>query len=712
MSACRVLLVLLVAAPCVWAGAPTFQDLMKPDCLPDAQCGMRVESAGLDGQTLRIVTTGAEFTLDEAGQGLFRQRIGRQRDVLRMQIDCGAKRGPCKLTHSNAGMAFASFDSPRFDLRANGDSLFMFHANEPMRVRLQRAIEPGFVASHKVNHLVVDEYGGFGLYCSEQNIADQFDAYGASQPAATTSTADDGGHVVASYELPADAVLWIAICPPKPYDWQRSASEQVIWHWSNTQGYPPDEALKNWQALGNIVLLQSEVMLWKDWNLAFEPRLGPGEFARVRETLHGLGMRFIVYTSPYYFLRGTSKESIAMNSFENFTGWPSGTAGGENIELFLCEIAKVMNEYKPDGLYFDGQYIENPAALYMLARRARDIVGEKGILEWHSTQALGTELCSLPPADAYVDFILRGEGREMMYGDEKYLRYFVSGYNVHNSVGVICNNGQRPTPEFVQRLVDVNGRMHTMAGWGPDSKLMELAADYRKQIADVDGVKPRVQAGMERRQAAIPSEVDRAVAEARLLANPPVWNEAVFRDEFTAASLDGWDRVVSPTNADVFAIKGGVMQLTAKSHTYAYLERNAPAKLSGFVVKLRRGADEGMSWGPAMCIRWSEQDFLRVGLRSDGLVQADISGDQRLAGSTKAEDWVWLRARWGERSGIIEQSNDGREYTRLMQFEHAGKFNGKPQRVAVGKIPFNGRPHDYPEHGPQRSCDFDLVELY
>ena len=137
-------------------------------------------------------------------------------------------------------------------------------------------------------------------------------------------------------------------------------------------------------------------MLWKDWNLDFVPRSGAEAFSRVRETLHGLGMRFIVYTSPYYFLRGTPLEPVAFNSFDGFTNWPPGTPTGENMGLFLDAITRVMTEYKPDGLYFDGQYIENPAALYALARSAREIVGEAGILEWHSTHALGYEGCYLP----------------------------------------------------------------------------------------------------------------------------------------------------------------------------------------------------------------------------------------------------------------------------------------------------------------------------
>lgn len=382
------------------AAAPTFQGLMNPASFPEPQFGMRVESADIADQRLQIRTTGAVMEMDlRSGRGIFRQRVGAERGVLAVEI--AGIDGPADVTHRGPGLAFVRH--PAFHLRVNGDSLFMLQARRPLRIVLRRRIDCGFTASWKANHVLFDEWGGFGLYCSQQEIDDAFDPY---------------GDVTARYELPADAVLWIGICPPKPYDWERSLRDNVVWHWSNSAGYPRDDALKAWSREGNIVLLQSEVMLWKDWNLAFQPRLGAAEFARVRGTVHRLGMRFIVYTSPFYFLRGTALESAAMNNFENFRGWPPGRPTGENMGLFLAEIEGLLREHRPDGLYFDGQYSENPAALYALARRSRALVGDGGLLEWHSTSALGPDLCFLPHADAYVDFILRGEGREPLYAPD------------------------------------------------------------------------------------------------------------------------------------------------------------------------------------------------------------------------------------------------------------------------------------------------------
>ena len=101
-------------------------------------------------------------------------------------------------------------------------------------------------------------------------------------------------------------------------------------------------------------------------------------------------------------------------------------------------------------------------------------MGENGLLEWHSTHALGSGRCYVPQADAYVDFILRGEGRKGSYGDADYLRYFVSGYNIHNSIGVLCNNGPvGVNAELAQDVLAANARFHTIVSWFDQPASME-----------------------------------------------------------------------------------------------------------------------------------------------------------------------------------------------------------------------------------------------
>jgi len=459
------LLVVLVFGGGAYAAAPTFQELMDPSQFPEAQFGMKVLSVAHKGARIRVVTTGAIVNVDERkGNIEFEQRIGHLRRVAMLHL--GKALTGVHIAQQGEGFALITVDAPKLAIRINGDSLFMLHAHEAISVDVERKIAPAWNVSWKANHLIVDEWGGFGLYCSDLEIDDHFDV---AKP------------VVAKYSLGADSVLAVGVCPPKAYNWDRSFELQVIWHWSAENAYPPDKELLSWKPYGNVILLQSEVMLWKDWNLDFVPRLGLDEFVRVRETIHGMGMRFIVYTSPFYFLKGTSQEKQAVNDKPGIS--PGAVVNGENMQLFLEAITRVMNDLKPDGLYFDGQYMQNPAGLYALARHARKIVGEKGILEWHSTTELGSggSLMYMPQADAYTDIQLRGEGQDATYGDFDYLRFFVSGYNINNCIGVLCNNsGREMSAEMLDSLLQANVRLHTLIG---NPKLRDLVKDkYRPRL--------------------------------------------------------------------------------------------------------------------------------------------------------------------------------------------------------------------------------------
>jgi len=678
--------------------APTFQELMDPGVFPDAQRGMEVEYAShLEGGAYEVKTTGAVFAIDlRQGSIGCHQTIGHKRALAVLKT--GRPWRGAVLTHHGGGFARLTVERPRLTVRINGDSLCMVQAHEPLKVQVERKIDVAWNASYGANHLLADEWGGFGLYYSDRVADDGYDPY---------------GETVATYEMPADGVLWLGVCPPKPYDWERSFTDNVVWHWSNQLGYPPDEALRSWQPLGNTVLLQSEVMLWKDWNLDFVPRLGPEEFARVRRTLHDLGMRFIVYTSPYYFLKGTPVESHAFSSFEGFTNWPPGDGSGCNMGLFMAAITRVMQEHRPDGLYFDGQYTGDPAALYALARSTRELLGEEGLLEWHSTGALGPGLCYLPQADAYVDFILRGEGRGNQYEDLDYLRFFVSGYNLNNCPGVLCNNGPEvPTPELTERLLSVNGRYHTIAGWAGRPDIMQvLNEQYRPRLNP--GLRETVDRGCDERQALVREKIAGSRAEREALQRPPKWGEPILSLDFDA--LPEAEQLISPQNPDPFSSLDGALHVRARAHTYAFLRAPVGRPVGGLTVRLRLGTDGGMSWGPAACLKWANGAVLRIGLRSDGKLQTDLLGQQLVGGAHQTQEpgqWIWLRARWLERAGVFESSLDGKTWKREWTFELGGQLTGDVATLSVGKVPYNGEPQDYTDAGAEGECEVDEVKLY
>ncbi len=687
-------LVIASTAHAEQAKAPTFQELMDPARFPEPQRGMVVESARLDAGYGVVRTTGADMAVDLAkGRIALAQRIGHARPLAVARL--GRTLSGAKLTHTGPGFARITLAAPKLTIRINGDSLCMIHAHEPVTIEVDRKIAPSWDSSYRACHLIADEWGALGLYCSRLDLDDHYDVY---------------ADTVARYALPAGAVLWIAVCPPKPYNWERSLTDNVVWHWSNKLGYPPDKDLRRWKEHGNIVLLQSEVMLWKDWNLGFEPRLGREEFARVRKTIHDLGMRFIVYTSPFYFLKGTALEPRALNSFENFKGWPPGTPTGENRHLFLPEIRKVMRELKPDGLYFDGQYTRNPAALYALAREARAIVGEDGILEWHSTTALGSDHCYLPQADAYVDFILRGEGRGRHYANIDYLRFFVSGYHIHNSIGVICNNGKiGVTAKMVDDVLRVNARFHTIAGWLDNPKIMTLIND-RYKPALTPPLRGRVEAFLAERQAQVERKAAAMRAEIRSLRKPFAETEPLA--SFHLDTMPEGTSLVSERNPDALTISDGIFNARGHGNTYAFRRIPVSGKAQAFVVKLRQHTDHGQSWGTAAMLIWKRGGGVRLGTRSDGTLQADVLGRQVHGRVYDPKTWVWLRARWGRHQLIVERSDDGETYERLWSFAHGGVLNGPLAALLIGKVPYNGEPKDYTVPGQVGTGQIDEVRIY
>lgn len=455
----------------------------------DARFGMGVEDVRTSAGELTVRTTGAEFVFEPAADTLLlRQRLGKRRDTARVTFAAGALAG-LTVERKGTGSVLMSAGGGRLQMRINGDSLLMIKDAEALSVSYEAGFHPAVSREYEGHVQLLDEYGGIG-------------SYPATGPK-VASNVQRGA--TASYRLAPEHVLWISISPPRPYDWDASLNDRVVWHWSKETGYPADAQIEEWSRYGNILLQQSEVMLWQDWSLRFVPRHGVGEFERVVKTCRRFGMRNIVYTSPFYFLAGTDLEDKAMNSFENFKGFSPGNGRGDNWPLFVNEIARVMREYKPGGLYFDGIY-NNVVRTYLVTRKAREIVGDTGLLEYHATLSPGP--CQhtppgnglyVPQIDTWYNFILRGEGRQENYGDDAYLRYSVSTYNISNSIGVICNNYDHKFDKtFIDRLLDNNVRMHFLIDWEGDSRLGLMEKHYWPTLTS--SLRNRVGAASERRE--------------------------------------------------------------------------------------------------------------------------------------------------------------------------------------------------------------------
>jgi hypothetical protein len=201
-----------------------------------------------------------------------------------------------------------------------------------------------------------------------------------------------------------------------------------------------------------------------------------------------------------------------------------------------------------------------------------------------------------------------------------------------------------------------------------------------------------------------------ANTEEQTLNAPPAWTKPVFAMDFDA--YPEGQPVVSPANPNPFDDADGMFRIRAHANTYAFLRIPMQHETSGFVVLLRQSTDAGMSWGPGAMLRWPDGSGLRLGVRSDSLIQADILGKQMVGGVYTTRQWVFLRARWTATQGVIESSADGTKYERVWTFTHGGALNRPAAELLFGKVPFNGQPQDYSEPGALGECEFDLIQVF
>jgi hypothetical protein len=524
----------------------------------------------------------------------------------------------------------------------------------------------------------------------------------------------------------------MSVGPPRPYDWEASFRDRVVWHWSHETGYPTDAEIEEWSHYGNMLLQQAEVMLWKDWSLRFIPRNGIEEFRRVNDTCRKYGMRNYVYTSPFYFLTGTGLEDKAMNSFEHFaeTGFSPGDDRGLNWPIFLGEITKVMREYKPQGLYFDGIY-GNVVRTYLIARKAREVAGDGGILEYHATWSPPGGGVYLPQIDTYFNFVLRGEGAQGFYQNDDYLRYFVSTYNISNSIGVLCNNNDYKLDEaFIAKLLDDNIRLHFCVGW---------QNDYRKSVFEDlywPALKPTLMARVERRCAEhavsarqewalmqasakqgtsglkVAFAEDFASADFRAVAAPPPTdhkpqiNEPA-KLEYTALP-NGWQAYFSANSAGAMAAEDGALKISAVENTCAYLGRDLPENVAAVQCKIKCEASGGMSWGPGLMLL-TPHTTCRINVREEGRLGIDRANGQTLIENYPAGVWYWVRLRLVGQFIFYEVSRDGEQWKRLSS---DSVEPGGPRRLIVGKISSAGTSTEYPDVGGMGTCQIAEVKVY
>jgi hypothetical protein len=271
---------------------------------------------------------------------------------------------------------------------------------------------------------------------------------------------------------------------------------------------------------------------------------------------------------------------------------------------------------------------------------------------------------------------------------------------------VLCNNGKiGVTSKMARDALSVNARLHTIVNWLDNPKTMGiLKSEYKAKLTPA--LRRTVEAEVDRRQVLVAAKA----AEIKSLRDEPKWSKPVFVESFD--KLPAGKQAVSAKNADPFSIINGSLRIRGHANTYSFLRIPLKTAATGLVVKIRHGSDGGQSWGPGVMLRWPGGTGLRLGTRGDGKLQADVLGTQYHGKVFDTSKWVWLRARWGQRCGVIERSDDGKDYAPAWRFEHGGVLTGKTAELLVGKVPYNGEPKDHPTPGKLGQCDIDSVEVY
>jgi len=388
--------------------------------------GMGIDSVTQKGGVITVTTTGAKFQID--GRRAIRcwQRIPREREVLNVRFEKPV--GPFRIEKKDGFSCTVSCRAG--ELTFHGDSLAILKLNEATKTVFKGLFSPAYHFEKQGKWILMDGEGGFGIY-----------------PVAKKSTLSPPGFAPPwdiTYEFSGGDEAWLSVFPPRPFNWDRA--QQAIEHdglsedsttaqFEGVGAYPSKAQIQD--AARHCRVLALHAYIWKDAPEDVKARMIPimhtekyaghpqpwlapkhiplniNEFIRVRDEAHRDGMKVVVYLSPFY----SAAPDIA------------------------AEMQRVLDEYKVDGLYFDGISMDFRKS-YAIIRRAREILGDDRILYVHcSSDPLGDGRIYCPFIDAYADYILRGEAGVWGLKLDDLLRWTISGYNISNAVGYWCYYG-------------------------------------------------------------------------------------------------------------------------------------------------------------------------------------------------------------------------------------------------------------------------------
>ena len=504
----------------------TARDLLTPKMFPDASFGMAVEGVE-DGAEALVTTTGGVFRIRKAMDAIeCDQRIPARRRVATLKLPPGSLRG-IELIHRSSGAVV--FEGAGTTLRINGDSTLMIAPGQDGDIRAELAFAPDCHFGAGGNHNFFDPNGGISF----------FDNGDSPEPHLELENTP----ISVTWSWRAGAVFWSVISPPKPFDWDASFRHYAGQGSSHLRYvYPSDGEIEAASKQASILFLHSEMLLWKAWQTDLTPR-DPEKLAHVIKTAHDRGMKVIVYTTPVWFLKNTPREHEQQI---DPTPGPMGTVPHwgrpDNANLFFQQISRVFKEMSLDGFYFDGIFgaPEHLAASYYLTRAARELVGDDGILIYHGTgdaPSIGGSRTYCPSLNAYYDYILRGEGEEKRT-DPEYVRYFLSSYNLSNSVCLsLYKTDEIPSAEQIDLTLRANVRYPMPLGLlvGDSPERMHFQEHYFSRLTP--SLKAEIAGDLALRTGALERKLTRARALRQRYAEERELGKHLVPEDFVAPNM-------------------------------------------------------------------------------------------------------------------------------------------------------------------------------
>ena len=522
----------------------TARDLLAPEMFPKASFGMAVEGVE-DGAVAYVTTTGGVFRIRKALDTIeCDQRIPAPRQVAALMLPPGSTRD-IELTHHSSGAVV--FEGAGTTLRINGDSTVMVAPGKNGDIRAELSFPPDCHFGAGGNHNFFDPNGGISF----------FDNGNSPDPLVEL----ESDPVTVTWNWRAGSVFWSAVSPPKPFDWDASFQHYAGQGSSHLRYvYPSDGEIEAASKQASILFLHSEMLLWKAWQTNLTPR-DPEKLAHVINAAHNRGMKVIVYTTPVWFLKNTPREHEQQI---DPTPGPMGTVPHwgkpDNANLYLQQISRVFKEMSLDGFYFDGIYgaPEHLAASYHLTRAARELVGDDGVLIYHGTgdaPSVGGSRTYCPSLNAYYNYILRGEGEEKRT-DPEYVRYFLSSYNLSNSVCLsLYRTDEIPSAEQIDLTLRANVRYPMPLGLlvGNSPERAHFQEHYFSRLTP--SLKAEIAGELARRTGALDRKLARARKLRRRLAEERELGKHLKPEDFLVPNMPlrgGYWRFEEPYGLGVF----------------------------------------------------------------------------------------------------------------------------------------------------------------